>query len=72
MSLFISVKVVDVDTNKVVKSSTGEDAYKVTYPDGYISSVLVRVFNEKKYVPVSESDLKLISEVDLRLINNYE
>lgn len=64
MSLFISVKVVDVDTSNIVKCSTGEDAYKVTYPDGYVSSVPVRIFNESKYVPISETDL--------RLINNYE
>lgn len=63
MGKYISVKVVDVDTNKVVKSSTGEDAYKVTYPDGYVSSVPCRIFKEK-YIRISDTDIKLI--------NNYE
>lgn len=63
MSKYISVKVVDVNTNKVVKSSSGEESYKVTYPDGYESVVPCRIFKEK-YVKISDTDLKLI--------NNYE
>lgn len=63
MSKYISTKIVDVDTTKVVKSSKGEDSYKVTYPDGYVSTVPCRIFKEK-YVRITETDL--------RLINNYE
>lgn len=64
MSKYISVKVVDVDTSTKVKSkTTGEDMYKVTYADGYVSHVPCRIFKEK-YVPISKTDIKLI--------NNYE
>lgn len=64
MSNYISVKVVDVDTSTKIKSkNTGEDMFKVTYPDGYVSYVPCRIF-KKSYIPISKSDIKLI--------NNYE
>lgn len=63
MGKYISVKVVDVDTHNTVKNDDGESMYKVTYPDGYVSTVPCRIF-EKNYIRISDSDLKFI--------NNYE
>lgn len=60
--LCISCKIVDVDTSKIVKSSTGVDAFKVIYPDGYISSVPIDVF-KRSYIPINQGDLDLIHDV---------
>lgn len=59
MAKYISVKVVEVDTARRIR--TGEkDCYLVVYPDGYQSYVPCEVFEQGKYVPVTDSDIRLL------------
>lgn len=53
--LCFSMKLVDVDTTTTIKASTGDDAYRVTYPDGYVSAVPIEIF-KTNYLPVPKND----------------
>lgn len=63
---FLSVKVIDVKLDKVVKHpKTNEDCFEVWYSDKYKSiipvEVFYRLFDQHKYVPLDEDDLKFLT-----------